>query len=48
MQAQNGVRENAFPWDFPGGSVIKNSPSNAGDVGSIPGGELGSLMPHGN
>ena len=23
--------------DFPGGSVIKNPPVNAGDVGSIPG-----------
>ena len=24
-------------WDFPGGSVVKNLPANAGDVGSIPG-----------
>ena len=24
-------------WDFPGGSVVKNPPANAGDVGSIPG-----------
>ena len=23
--------------DFPGGSVVKNSPANAGDVGLIPG-----------
>ena len=23
--------------DFPGGAVVKNPPSNAGDVGSIPG-----------
>ena len=23
--------------DFPGGTVVKNPPSNAGDVGSIPG-----------
>ena len=23
--------------DFPGGSVVKNQPANAGDVGSIPG-----------
>ena len=23
---------------FPGGSVVKNLPANAGDVGSIPGG----------
>ena len=25
-------------WDFPGSPVIKTSPSNAGGVGSIPGG----------
>ena len=24
---------------FPGGSMVKNSPANAGDVGSIPGSE---------
>ena len=24
-------------WDFPGHSVVKNVPDNAGDVGSIPG-----------
>ena len=24
-------------WGFPGGSVVKNLPSNAGDAGSIPG-----------
>ena len=24
-------------WDFPGVPVVKNPPSNAGDVGSIPG-----------
>ena len=23
--------------DFPGGTVVKNSPANAGDMGSIPG-----------
>ena len=23
-------------WDFPGGPVVKNSPSNAGHTGSIP------------
>ena len=23
--------------DFPGGSVVKNLPANAGDIGSIPG-----------
>ena len=31
-------------WDFPGGPVIKNLPCNAGDMGSIPGGELRSHM----
>ena len=24
-------------WGFPGGSVTKNPPANAGDTGSIPG-----------
>ena len=24
-------------WDFPGGPVVKNPPSNAGKAGSIPG-----------
>ena len=24
-------------WGFPGGSVVKNLPANAGDIGSIPG-----------
>ena len=24
-------------WGFPGGSVVKNPPANAGDKGSIPG-----------
>ena len=33
--------------DFPGGAVIKNTPDNAGDMGSIPG--LGrSHMPWNN
>ena len=26
-------------WDFPGGPVVKNLPTNAGDVGLIPGQE---------
>ena len=30
--------------DFPGGPVVKTSPSNAGSVGSIPG--LGAKIPH--
>ena len=29
-----------YSWDFPGGAVVKDLPSNAGDVGSIPGQEL--------
>ena len=24
-------------WDFPGGTVVKNLPNNAGDLSSIPG-----------
>ena len=30
--------------DFPGGPVVKNLPSNAGDAGSIPG--RGNKIPH--
>ena len=30
--------------DFPGGPVVKNPPSNAGDAGSIPG--IGTKIPH--
>ena len=30
--------------DFPGGPVVKNPPSNAGDMGSIPG--QGTKIPH--
>ena len=33
-----------MPWDFPGGSVFKNFPSNAGDTGSTPG--PGTKIPH--
>ena len=29
-QTKNGL------WGFPGGSVLKNSPANAGDMSSIP------------
>ena len=35
------------PGDFPGGPVVKTSPFDAGSVGSIPGCELRSNMPHG-
>ena len=31
-------------WDFPGGPVVKNPPSNAGDAGLIPG--QGTKIPH--
>ncbi|XP_054945519.1 uncharacterized protein [Physeter macrocephalus] len=31
-------------WDFPGGPVVKNPPSNAGGSGSIPG--RGTKIPH--
>ena len=31
-------------WDFPGGPVVKTPPSNAGEVGSIPG--RGTKIPH--
>jgi len=31
-------------WDFSGGLVVKNPPSNVGDVGLIPGG--GTKIPH--
>ena len=30
--------------DYPGGPVVKNPPSNAGDVGSIP--DWGTKIPH--
>ena len=32
---------------LPGGPVVKNLPSSAGDSGSVPGGKLKSLMPRG-
>ena len=34
------------PWGFPGGSVVKDTPANAGDTGSIPG--LGRFPGEGN
>ena len=34
INIRNNNKEN---WDFPGGPVVKNLPSNAGDVGLIPG-----------
>ena len=35
-----------YNTDFPGGSVVKNTPANAGDTGSIP--ELGGFPLEGN
>ena len=40
----NNERTGALPC----GPVFKNAPSNAGDVGSIPGRELRTHMPWGN
>ena len=37
------VKNHSFR-DFPGGSMVKNPPCNAGDVGSIPG--QGTKVPH--
>ena len=37
----------ALVWDFPGGTVVKSLPANAGDMGSSPG-PAGSHMPWGN
>ena len=34
--------------DFPGGPVVKNPPSNAGDNGSIPGQGTKIHLPRGN
>ena len=31
------VKNKTASWDFPGGSVVKNPPANAEDMGSIPG-----------
>ena len=33
----NHILKNSEFWDFLGGPVVKNTPSNAGDSGSIPG-----------
>ena len=45
---KKGTQETAYQvsefGDFPGGPVVKNLPSNAGDVGSIPG--QGIKTPH--
>ena len=40
------VQYSLWTWGFPGGSVVKNPPTNIGDVGSIPG--LGRSSGEGN
>ena len=35
MQSNSFVKK--LFWDFPGGTVVKNPPANAGDTGLIPG-----------
>ena len=39
-------RIHIYMWDFPGGSVVKNLPANAGNTGTIPG--LGRSPGRGN
>ena len=43
LYTQVGIYE---PLGFPGGSVVKNQPANAGDMGSVPG--LGRSLGEGN
>ena len=49
---KHGTRMNIRLRDFPGGPVVKNPPSDAGDGGSIPDGRtkvphaVGQLSPH--
>ena len=35
-----GTQKIVSSWSFPGGSVVKNLPANAGDMGLIPGLEI--------
>ena len=38
LKAFKNYAKSTLPvWGFPGASVVKNLPANAGDVGSIPG-----------
>ena len=43
----NSVGINVYDKGFPGGSVVKNLPATAGDMGSIPDAGI-SHMPHSN
>ena len=42
QQSQFGLKN--VNWDFPGGPVVKTSPSDVGSVDSIPGGGSKSHM----
>ena len=42
LKIKNLIKE--APRDFTGGPMLKNPPSNAGDVGSIP--DQGTKIPH--
>ena len=47
VEAGWGNSQEVHHWDFPCGTVVKNPPADAGDMGSIPG--LGrSHMPRSN
>ena len=48
QRLNNNKHKNNTPGDFPGGPVVKNLLSNAGDMGLIPGWELTSHMAWGN
>ena len=37
MYAETRQEQEQVSWDFPGGPVVKNLPSSAGDMGSISG-----------
>ena len=39
FQLRDSPRKAQFIWNFPGGPVVRNPPSNAGDAGSILGWE---------
>ena len=46
-QGKYSVGKSLKPWNFPGGTVVKNAPGNTEAMGSIPGpGRI--LMPLGN
>ena len=44
QRLNNNKHKNNTPGDFPGGPVVKNLLSNAGDMGLIPG--WGTKIPH--